>query len=356
MTKPDHDVIVVGGGQAGLAVAYYLRRANADFVILDAEEAPGGAWQHTWDSLRLFSPAGYSSLPGWQMTASKSHGFPTRNEVIDYLTHYEMRYEIPIRRPCKVTAVERSGKYLAVRLATGETLTTRAVISATGTWSKPFIPDYPGSQDFKGEILHSAFYRGPERFKDRHVIVVGGGNSGAQILAEISEVANAVWVTPTPPAFLPDDVDGRVLFERATARIKGETDTAGEQGLGSIVMVPPVKDARERGVLNAVRPFEQFVADGVVWKDGTKGVVDAVIWCTGFRPATDHLRPLGIVDETGQVALDDQQAIAEPRLWMAGYGNWSGAASATLIGAGRTARDMVPRILSALAIPSKYGG
>lgn len=207
--EPDHDVIVIGGGQAGLAVAYYLRRAEADFLVLDAEESAGGAWRQTWPSLRLFSPAGYSSLPGWLMTASKSKGYPTRDEVIAYLTRYEERYAFPIRRPFEVEAVERKGDYIAVRARDGETLTARAVISATGTWSKPFIPDYPGMNEFKGQSIHSAYYRGPEPFEGKRVMIVGGGNSGAQILAELSTAVDTVWVTPIVPEFLPDEVDWR---------------------------------------------------------------------------------------------------------------------------------------------------
>jgi Predicted flavoprotein involved in K+ transport len=92
MNEGDHDVVVIGGGQAGLAVAYYLGRAGIDFLMLDAEDRPGGAWLHAWDSLRLFSPATYSSLPGWPMPPSRSDGFPTKDEVIDYLTRYEQRY------------------------------------------------------------------------------------------------------------------------------------------------------------------------------------------------------------------------------------------------------------------------
>lgn len=346
MSGTDHDVIVIGGGQAGLATAYYLRRAGLSFVILDAGEGPGGAWAHTWDSLHLFSPAAFSSLPGWPMPAGDTDAFPTRDAVIAYLTRYERRYGFAIERPCVVEAVEAVADGLQVRLASGRRLTARAVVSATGTWSSPFIPAYPGQDQFRGSQLHSAFYRSPEPFRDQRVLVVGGGNSGAQIFAELAPVAAAAtWVTLQAPIFLPDDVDGRVLFERASARVRGED---GPAGFGDIVMVPPVKAARDRGILHAVRPFERFTPDGVVWPDGRESLVDAVIWCTGFRPATAHLQPLGCVGPDGRVEVVDQRAVAQPRLWLAGYGNWTGAASATLIGAGRTARELVPRIAEAL--------
>ncbi len=349
MRGADHDVVVIGGGQAGLAVAYYIRRAGLDFVVLDAEERPGGAWRHTWDSLRLFSPAGYSSLPGWPMPPSQAKGFPTRDEVVDYLSRYELRYGFAIARPCEIEAVERDGERLRLRLKDQRSLTARAVVSATGTWGAPYVPDYADRELFRGIQLHSAHYRNPQPFAGKRVLIVGGGNSGAQILAEVSEVAETIWVTLKEPVFLPDDVDGRVLFERASARVLGDVDQAATTTLGDIVMVPPVKEARDRGVLTSVRPFERFTATGVVWRDGTETQIDAVLWCTGFRAATEHLRPLGVVEPDGRIEVLDQRAVEEPRLWLAGYGNWTGAASATLIGAGRTARELVPRIKDALA-------
>jgi putative flavoprotein involved in K+ transport len=345
----DCSVVVIGGGQAGLAMAYYLRRAEVDFVIVDAGSGSGGAWVHTWDSLRLFSPAAYSSLPGWPMTATKGSGYPSRDEAIDYLTRYETRYEFPIDRPRIVEAVERDGNLLRLRCQDGESYRTQAVVSATGTWSKPYVPDYPGITYFTGMQLHSAHYRNANPFVGKRVAVVGGGNSGAQILAEVSRVAETIWITPREPAFLPDEVDGRVLFERATARVRGDDIDATVSGLGDIVMVPSVKEARERGALKTVRPFERLTPTGLAWHDGTISKVDAVIWCTGFLPATDHLKPLGIVTADGKVKVVDQRSVDEPRLWLAGYGNWTGAASATLIGAARTARDLAPRIVNAVA-------
>ncbi|MFN4278010.1 MAG: ArsO family NAD(P)H-dependent flavin-containing monooxygenase [Ferrovibrio sp.] len=348
MSSPDPDVIVIGAGQAGLAVAYYLRRTALNYLLLDAGEAAGGAWAHTWDSLRLFSPAAYSSLPGWQMPPSQFEGYPSRKEVIDYLARYEQRYDVPISRNWKVKSVTREGDYLRVGRADGTSLNARAVVSATGTWSAPFTPDYSGRNIFKGVQLHSAHYRNPQPFVDKRVLVVGGGNSGAQILAELSEVARTIWVTVKEPVFLPDEIDGRILFERASARALGNADATANTTLGDIVMLPSVKKARDRGALTSARPFDRFTESGVVWKDGSASVVDAVLWCTGFRPATHHLKPLGLVEADGRIEVIDQQAKNEPRLWLAGYGNWTGAASATLLGASRTARAFVPRLAKSL--------
>lgn len=331
-------------------MAYFLRRASWSYVLLDVEDAPGGAWRHGWPSLRLFSPAQVSSLSGWPMPPV-SDGFPTRDHVIDYLARYEERYQIPVRRPVRVDAVTRTGDRLEVRSA-GRSWSARAVVSATGTWRGPFVPAYPGRGIYAGTQLHSADYAGPEPFAGRRVLVVGGGNSGAQILAEVSAVAETVWVTERAPRFLPDGVDGGVLFRWASERWKaqqaGRTASVPDGGLGDIVMVPPVLEARSRGVLVAREPFDHFTASGVRWADGTTADVDAVIWCTGFRPALSHLEPLDIVHD-GRVRVRGTRSIEEERLWLVGYGEWTGYASATLIGVGRTARSTVGDIDSFLS-------
>ena len=344
-----YDVVVIGGGQAGLAVGYSLRRTGLSFVLLDAAEAPGGAWLRGWDSLRLFSPARWSSLPGWLMPGGVDE-YPTRDEVVAYLAAYEARYQLPVHRPVRVTAVRRVGEALEVESDEGR-WTARAVVSATGSWERPYLPEVPGREAFRGVQLHSAEYRSPSPFAGRRVLVVGGGNSGAQVLAELSKVADATWVTLEPPRFLPDEVDGRFLFEQATERYRAKLegrDPGPPRSLGDVVMVEPVREARERGVLHAVRPPARFTEGGVVWPDGREEPVDAVVWCTGFRPALEHLAPLGVLDPQGRVEVRGTRSVREPRLWLVGYGEWTGFASATLIGVGRSARATVAEIREAL--------
>lgn len=340
------DIVIIGGGQSALAVAYFLRRTQLSFVILDAEEAPGGAWRHGWNSLRLFSPATWSSIPGWMMPPTQD-GYPTRNHVIGYLNQYEQRYQFPVERPVQVSRVERTASGLRVH-ADDRHWDAKVVISATGTWSNPYIPHYPGAEQFAGRQLHSAHYVEAHAFAGKKVLVVGGGNSGAQILAEVSKVAETTWVTPAEPVFLPDNVDGRVLFERATERLKAQQEgrviDQPVGGLGDIVMVPPVVEARERNALRSVRPFEHFTRNGVRWADGTESAVDVVIWCTGFRPALQHLNGLGVINAEGRVDVEGTHSTQEPRLWLVGYGEWTGSASATLIGVTRSARSTVNEI------------
>lgn len=170
------DIVIIGGGQMGLSLGYYLRRSGADFLILDAEEGPGGAWRHGWNSLRLFSPAGYSSLPGWLMPPPAHEGYPTRDDLLDYLSRYEARYELPVQRPVTVTSVERAGDCMEVVADKGR-FAARAVVSATGTWSHPHIPDIDGRQTFTGTQVHSAHYDRPEDYSGQTVLVEGAATA-----------------------------------------------------------------------------------------------------------------------------------------------------------------------------------
>lgn len=354
-------MVVVGGGQAGLATGYHLRRAGLapgrDVMVLDAADGPGGAWARMWDDLRLFSPAGYSSLPGWLMPPDPTAGpggTPSRAHVVDYLTAYEQRYDLQVHRPSRVTAVTDAGERLLVEAA-GQSWAARVVVSATGTWEQPFWPTYPGAADFLGTQRHASAYRRPTEYAGQRVVVVGGGNSAAQVLAEVSTTAAATtWVTPRPPRFLPDDVDGRVLFETASARVRARAegrDHDGVGGLGDVVVVPSVREARGRGVLEARPMFARLTPSGIAWADGSTLDCDAVLWCTGFRPALRHLAGLGVRGPDGSVAVggpSGTRSLREPRLFLVGYGDWTGPASATLIGVGRTARATAAEVVALL--------
>ena len=306
------DIAVIGGGQSAHACAYYLRRSGLSFALFDDRIAPGGAWQNSWDSLTLFSTNDFSNLPGMPMP--KYDGFPPYVHVIEYLSEFERRFSVPVLRPThvdKVTWEPGNGEVPAqyVLHVGGQQVRASAVISATGTRSRPFVPHYPGT--FQGVQLHGEQYKNPEPFLGKKVAVVGGANSGAQIAADLVDHVDLTWYTTKAPRWMPDDVDGRVLFQN----FHQGPDQA---DFGDIVMVPPVRAARDAGKLTATPMFRSL------------GDVDAdyLIWCTGYRPALSHLN-----------AVVKQREAQHPGLYLVGYGNWCGMGSATLAGVGPFARE-----------------
>ncbi len=208
--KEIFDTIVIGGGQSGLACGYYLRRAKVNFIILDKQQNPGGAWLNAWDSLTLFSPADYSSLPGWLMPKSNNK-FPLRQEVIDYLNKYEEHYQLNVKRGVEISKITKEEVGFKVYTDNG-IFYAKTVISATGTWGNPYIPKVEGIEKYSGIQIHSRNYKKPNDFVGLKTLVVGEGNSGAQIVAEVSKVTTVKWSTKKQPEFLPDEVDGYCLM------------------------------------------------------------------------------------------------------------------------------------------------
>lgn len=338
-----YDTIIIGGGQSGLSVAYFLRRKKRNYIILDDRKKPGGAWQETWDSLTLFSPSTYSSLSGWQMPKGNQE-YPSKNEFLQYLQEYETRYNFPIERNVSVKKVIKDND--AFKLETNNGIyKAKTLVSATGTARNPYIPHYPGYEKFEGKKMHSVAYKNTDGLLGKKVLVVGGGNSGAQLLAEISKVANTTWVTQKEPTFLPEEIDGRYLFNQATARYLNKEDNNFNKtaSLGDIVQVETVREALKRDVYQYHLPFERFYKKGVIWENGTKEPFDVVIWCTGFNASLDHLSSLTI-SENNKIDTKGTRSIKEPNLWLVGYGNWTGYASATIYGVGKTARETVAEI------------
>ena len=339
-----YDTLVIGGGQAGLSVAYFLRRHKLAYLILDDQEKAGGSWLQTWDNLKLFSPTDYSSLSGWRMPKGENE-YPTKDEFISYLKEYEARYNIPVQRNSKVISVTKENDVFRVETDQG-VFYSKTLVSATGTAQQPFIPVYPNQALFLGAQLHSSNYKNSNHLIDKKVLIIGGGNSGAQVLAEVSKVAYTQWVTLETPYFLPDDIDGRYLFNAATQKFLGKpinNTSEIKASLSNIVMVESVKEARHRNVLHARRPFTSFYEAGVIWEDGNKEPFDVVIWCTGFKANLEHLKALNII-ENNRIKTKYTRSVLEPKLWLVGYGNWTGFASATIYGVGKTARHTAKEI------------
>jgi cation diffusion facilitator CzcD-associated flavoprotein CzcO len=339
------DVVVVGAGQAGLSSAYHLHRSGLSSVVLDDADGPGGAWRHRWPTLRLDTVHRIHDLPGMPLP-SHADGDSAAEVMTRYFAAYERAFDLPVRRPVRVTAVRdhadghRDGR-LDVHTTAG-TWTARALVNATGTWQHPFWPHYPGRETFRGRQLHTADYRGPDGFAGQHVVVVGGGTSAVQLLAEISRVATTTWVTRRPPVFQDGPFtpeDGRVAVALVDAAVRAGRPPGSVVAVTGLTLTPPVREARERGVLRREPMFSRITADGVAWDDGREVRADTILWCTGFRAALDHLAPLKLRGPGGGITMDGTRVVADPRVHLVGYGP-----SASTVGATRAGRAAVREI------------
>ena len=230
-------VVVIGAGQAGLSAGYHLQRhdfasamqdpdAERSFVILDAEERPGGAWQHRWASLTMATVNRIFDLPGFRQDAVDS-STPSRDAVPAYFSAYEARTGLPILRPVRVSAVRRADTDpdgdLLVDSDAG-VWRASAVINATGTWNNPVLPEVPGAERFLGRQLHTRDYVALDEFAGRSVAVVGGGISAVQQLEEISRVARVAWYTRREPVFLDGDFSPEVEGRETIAKVAADVE------------------------------------------------------------------------------------------------------------------------------------
>jgi len=346
----DVDVVVIGAGQAGLATAWALRRQGfapeTGFVVLDAGARPGGAWQHRWPSLTLARTHRVHDLPGLPFPAGPDDDSPAADAVPAYFADYERRFDLPVHRPVRVSAVRRDGdRYLVITSA--GTWRARAIVNATGTWSRPFVPRYPGQETFRGRQLRTVDYGGPEEFAGQHVVVVGGGASAVQLLGEISRVATTTWVTRRPPVWREGpfgEAEGRAAVAMVEAAVREGRVPGSVVGATGLVVTPWVREARERGVLERLPMFDRITPDGVAWDDGRFVAADAILWATGFRAAIGHLAPLGLREPSGVIRLDGTAAVRDPLVHLVGYGP-----SASTIGANRAGQAAARALRRALA-------
>ena len=389
--------VVIGAGQAGLAAAHELRRRglrpgpDGDFLVLDANDGPGGAWRHRWDSLTLGRAHGIADLPGFPMP-HPDPAAPAAALVADYYGGYEEEFHLAVVRPAPVSSVEAVDPDPASPLRiTADTagagdgahdLTADIVLNATGTWDNPYIPYVPGIGDFRGRQLHTKDYRRKEDFVGLRTLVVGGGLSAVQFLLELAPATETVWATRRPPNFTGREFDAG--WGLAVERAVRERTHAG-RAPASVVRTTGIPqwseylDGVRDGVLVSRGMFDRVTENGVVfgaagraraeglgpsrsrqlqvpasWDPlpaGTALDVDVIFWNTGFRPSLRHLAPLKLREPGGGVRMADEVTPArDARVLLVGYGSTASTVGATRAGrlAGRrAARHLEQKVVSA---------
>ena len=328
----DVEVAVVGGGQAGLAMGYFLRRQRRRFVILERAGEIAPAWRERWDSLTLFTPRRYSTLPGLPFPGDPD-GYPTRDEVIAYLEGYAETFDLPIELNSEVKRLDRGEEGLLRLQFDGRTVIADQVVVATGPFQAPYVPKVADQLADEVFQTHAVGYRRPDHVPQRTVLVVGGGNTGFQIAKELSATHKVVLSIGSRQTPLPQRLLGRDLFWWLTkARILDKTV---ESRLGrklstreTLIGSSPRELKRRYGVELKLRVVD---ADGrtVRFEDGTEREVGAVIWATGYRPDYSWIT-LPILDEDGR--LRHRRGVTDvPGLYFLGL-TWQHTRGSALIG------------------------
>jgi putative flavoprotein involved in K+ transport len=340
------DVIVVGAGQAGLAIAWHLSHQGRRFLLLEAAPEIGRSWRSRWDSLRLFSPAQYDALPGMDFPAP-ADTYPTKDAVADYLAAYADRFGLPVLLNTAVTRLEQLPDRFAVHTTQGM-LRARQVVVATGPFQNPVVP--PIADGLAPEVmqLHSAEYRNPGQIPPGPVVVVGAGNSGLQIADELAPDHDVIVAVGANALELPQRILGRDLFWWLTKLgiITKTTDSrlARMRARGDLIIGSSLTALRRRGV--TVAPRVVSASSGTVtFADGTEVAPASVIWATGFRSDYSWIDIPGVVDG-GQV-LHERGAARVPGLYFLGL-PWQHTRGSALLGfvkedAAWLAEQMFPR-------------
>ncbi|MGO4385411.1 flavin-containing monooxygenase [Specibacter sp. RAF43] len=339
------NTIIIGGGQAGLAVAHHLVRRGISCEVLEAD-TPGESWRRRWDSLRLFTPAQYCGLPGRPFPASRG-SFPTREEVAAYLSSYAR--DLPVTPGVRVDAVRPAGDGFELETSRGRRTAARVIV-ATGANAVPFVPDIAGRLAPHILQLHSSEYRNARSVPEGDVLVVGAGTSGVQIALELAPT-HATWLAGRAPVHIPDGVlrfagglywqfIHRVLTLRTPI---GRKAAPAVTGRGAPLISVSIKDAEQAGI--TCLPRLKDVGD-----DGLPALGDlprrgpaTVIWATGYRPDFAWIEGLP-VDGRGWPVTERGAAVAVPGLYFMGMPFQYGLTSALLGGVGRDANHVARQI------------
>ena len=325
MNTDAYETIVIGGGQAGLSVGYHLAKRNREFVILDENERVGDAWRNRWDSLRLFTPAGFNGLPGMPFEAPK-WSFPTKDEMAAYLEAYAECFALPVKAGMRVEQVAREdGRFV---VSTGdERLEARNVVVATGALRVPKLPPFAARLDPRIVQLHSAEYRNPSQLQDGAVLVVGVGNSGAEIAYELAETHRCLLAgaakgeIPVPHGSRRSRVIFRAIRFFGNHVLRTDTRIGRKVGPKIVAKGPPLIRRKEADL--AAVGIERVgrvagVQDGrPLLEDGRVLEVANVVWCTGFRTDFSWI-DLPAFDGDGRPLHERGVVDAVPGLYFAG--------------------------------------
>lgn len=348
------DVIVIGGGQAGLSVGHHLGRLGVSFVILEAHPRVGDAWRTRWDSLRLFTPSRFNGLDGMRFPAH-AHTFPTKDEMADYLESYAANFQLPVHCGIRVERLTREGDRYVV-LAGGRRLESAHVVVAMSSYQRPRVPAFAGELDPHIFQMHSLDYRRPEQLPAGDVLVVGAANSGAEIALDLARAGRRVWVSGRNPGEIPFPIDNplalrfvvpilfRVVFHRILTvdTPMGRRTRPNFLSKGLPLIRTKFADLRAAGV--TLVPRTEGVSDGRPrLANGSVLNVASVVWCTGFDIGPQWI-DLPVFDTHHEPIQSRGVVPNEPGLYFVGPHFLYSASSTMIHGIGRDARRVAETI------------
>jgi len=350
------DTIVIGGGQAGLSVGYHLSRRGVPFLILEANDRVGDSWRQRWDSLRLFTPARFDGLAGMPFPGDR-HRFPTKDEMGDYLEAYARQFRLPVKTGVRVDRLSKSGDGLLVSAGDQQFL-ARHVVVAMANYQRPRVPTFARELDPGIVQLHSSAYRNPAQLRPGGVLVVGAGNSGAELAAEFARNGHRTWLSGKESGEVPFRFDSaaaqlillKILFRVVFHRILSTSSPVGRRvrprmlvGAAPLIRVKG-KDLSAMGVVRV--PRTAGIRDGrPLLDDGELLDVTNVVWCTGYEPGFSWI-DLPVFDADGRPLHRRGVSLAEPGLSFVGLHFLHAMSSAMIHGVGRDAEYIAERIAS----------
>jgi putative flavoprotein involved in K+ transport len=297
-----YNVIIIGGSQAGLSMGFFLRNSNLSYIILDRSSEVGESWKDRYDSLKLFTPSYLSTLPGLSIERS-SNLYPTKDQIADYLKRYAQKYSLPLQLNTEVQRVYIKNNEFVVETSKGE-MAAHNVVVASGPFQKPQIPGFSSQLSDRISQIHSSEYKNPCQLKEGTALVIGGGNSGAQIAVELAKVMEVYLSVGHKMMYLPQDLGNKSIFWYLDKL--GVYKASQNSMVGRMMQRKPdpifgfeLKGLIKNKTIKLKPRAISSEGDAIMFQDGSRLNVDNIIWATGYQPDYNWIEIPNLISDQG---------------------------------------------------------
>lgn len=341
-----YNTIIIGAGQAGLSLGYYLRNKDNSFLLIDRQSRIGDSWRLRYDSLKLFTPRSHSALPGLKLPG-KQNGYPTKDEIADYLEKYAQSFDLPVKLNTDVIKLEKQGNSFQVHIGEEEVLQAKNIVIATGPFKDPFIPNFSSQLSRNIYQVHSEYYENPRQLYDGQTLVVGGGNSGMQIATELAESRQVYLSLGKKAKFLPYEVLNKSIFW--WFNVLGISRLTVHSTLGKIlkkndpIIGKEIKPLIKKGKVKILPRAIEVIDNKILFDNGFSMEPKNVIWATGFKPDYSWIKIEKIFDENG-LPIHERGVTQQDGLYFLGLSWQYRRGSALLLGVGEDAKFLANKL------------